>query len=129
MSSDKILLEGIRLEIRVGTTEDERSQPQLCGLDLALEADLRAAGKTGKLDHAVDYAAVFRAVETLCAEASFGLLEELAEQICDKLLADFPVRKVKLRVRKLNPFSPRLNAVGVEVKRYHKQHKKRHHHQ
>lgn len=128
MSSDKILLEGIRLEVRVGTSEEERSQPQLCGLDLALETDLKASGKTGKLGDALDYVAVFRAVETLCGGGSFCLLEELAEQVCDKLLSDFPVRTVKLRVRKLNPFSPRLHAVGVEIKRYHKRHKKHHYH-
>jgi dihydroneopterin aldolase len=126
VSSDKILLEGIRLEIRVGTTEQERSQPQLCGLDLMLETDLSVAAKSGELAKAVDYVAVFRTVEALCTENSFCLLEELAEKICHTLLADYAIRKVRLRVRKLNPFTPKLNAVGVEMKRSRKHPKKQH---
>ncbi|MBM3804544.1 MAG: dihydroneopterin aldolase [Acidimicrobiia bacterium] len=122
---DKILLEGIRLEICVGTTEEERSKPQLCGLDLALEADLRAAGRTGDLKRTVDYAEVLRTIETLCLQSSFTLLEQVAEQICGVIFDHHPVERIRLRVRKLKPFSPRLNAVGVELKRSRKRRKKR----
>ena len=76
---DKILLEGIRLEIRVGTTEQERSEPQLCGLDLVVEADLKQAGRSGDLRHTVDYAAMFRFIEAHCSQNSFTLLEEVGQ--------------------------------------------------
>ncbi len=117
MSSDKILLEGIRLDVRVGVTEEERSLPQLCGLDLGLESDLRTPGRSGRLQDSIDYAAVFRTVEELCTTGSFCLLEELAELLCDRLLRDYPVDKVKLRLRKLNPFTTKLTSVGIEIKR------------
>ena len=121
---DKILLEGIRLEIRVGTTEEERSKPQLCGLDLVVEADLKAAGRSGDLKHTVDYAAIFRLMEAHCAQNSFALLEQLGQQVCDKIFDQYPVESIKLRIRKLNPFSSRLGAVGIELKRNRKRGKR-----
>lgn len=122
---DKILLEGIRLDIRVGTTEEERSEPQLCGLDLVVEADLKAAGLSGDLKHTVDYAAIFRLLEAHCSQSSFILLEQIGQQVCDKIFDQYPVESIKLRIRKLNPFSSRVSAVGVELKRSRKRKKKR----
>ena len=122
---DKILLEGIRLDIRVGTTEEERSEPQLCGLDLVVEADLKAAGRSGDLKHTVDYAGIFRLLEAHCSQNSFILLEQIGQQVCDKIFDQYPVETIKLRIRKLNPFSSRVSAVGVELKRSRKGKKKR----
>jgi 7,8-dihydroneopterin aldolase/epimerase/oxygenase len=121
---DKILLEGIRLDIRVGTTEEERSEPQLCGLDLVVEADLKAAGRSGDLKHMVDYAAIFRLLEAHCSQNSFTLLEQIGQQVCDKIFDQYPVESIKLRIRKLNPFSSRVSAVGVELKRNRKRKKR-----
>ncbi len=122
---DKILLEGIRFDIRVGTTEEERSEPQLCGLDLVLEADLKAAGRSGDLNRTVDYAAIFRLLEAHCSQNSFTLLEEIGQQLCDKIFDQYPVESIKLKIRKLNAFSSRVSAVGVELRRNRKRNKKR----
>ena len=105
---DKILLEGIRLGIRVGTTEQERSEPQLCGLDLVVEVDLKPAGRSGDLKHTVDYAAIFQVIEAHCAQNSFTLLEEVGQQLCDRIFDQCPVETIKLRIRKLKPFSSKL---------------------
>ena len=122
---NKILLEGIRLDIRVGTTEEERSEPQLCGLDLVVEADLKAAGRSGDLKHTSDYGAIFRLLEAHCSQNSFTLLEEIGQQLCDKIFDQYPVESIKLKIRKLNPFSSRVSAVGVELRRNRKGKKKR----
>ena len=121
---DKILLDGIRLEIRVGTTEQERSEPQLCGLDLAVAADLKAAGRSGDLKHTVDYTAILRVIEAHCAQISFTLLEEVGQQLCDRIFDQCPVESIKLRIRKLKPFSSKLTSVGVELKRTRERSKK-----
>src|SRR5262245_5440611 len=97
---DKILLEGIRLEIRVGTTEEERNEPQLCGLDVVLEADLKAAGRSGDLKHTVDYASIFRSIEAHCAQNSFTLLEQVGQQVCDIIFDQYPVESIKVKVQK-----------------------------
>jgi 7,8-dihydroneopterin aldolase/epimerase/oxygenase len=114
---DKIVLEGMRLSIRVGTTEQERSEPQLCCIDLTLKTKLNRAGKSGKLEDTVDYAAIFRSIEALCAARSFTLLEEVGERICAEILKNYSVAEVKLKASKLSPFTHRLMAVGIEIKR------------
>jgi dihydroneopterin aldolase len=117
---DKIILEGIQLDVKVGTTEQERSLPQPCGLDLTLEADLRRSGTSGDLRSSVDYVAVFNCVEKVCTNNSFTLLEEIGHQLCREILETFRVGEVKLRLRKLRPFSDKLRSVGIEVKRKRK---------
>ena len=121
---DKILFEDIRLEIHVGVTEEERSVSQPCGLDLNLFVKLRPAGKSGELKKSVDYSAVYRCIEEVCERRPYTLLEEIAEQLCAEILNHFPVKNVLVKVRKLHPFSPRLSAIGVEIKRAQKQVKK-----
>jgi 7,8-dihydroneopterin aldolase/epimerase/oxygenase len=114
---DKILLNDIRLLIRVGTTPTERQTPQLCAIDLALGVDLEKPGVTGDLADSIDYVVLFRKVEHLCSGKSFNLLEEIAHQVCQEMLGIAGIQHVKLRIRKLHPFSDQLQSVGIEVKR------------
>jgi dihydroneopterin aldolase len=93
-------------------------------LDLVVEADLKVPGRSGDLKQTVDYAAIFRLMEAHCAQNSFILLEEVGQQICDRIFDQYPVERIKLRIRKLKPFSSRLNAVGVELKRNRKRKRK-----
>jgi len=114
---DEIFLEGIQLQIRVGTTAAERDQPQPCRLDLTLKADLSRAGKSGDLKKTIDYVSILRSLEEICNNQSFKLLEEIAQQSCQTILEDFAVKEVKLRISKTRPFSDKLSAVGVQFKR------------
>lgn len=114
---DKIFLEGIQLGIRVGTTAGERSKPQPCRLDLVLKVNLSQAGQSGNLDKTIDYVAILKCVEELCSDHSFTLLEEVAHQTCRAIFAGFAVKEVKLKISKTQPFSDKLSAVGIQVKR------------
>jgi 7,8-dihydroneopterin aldolase/epimerase/oxygenase len=114
---DRIFLEGIQLRIRVGTTAEERSQPQPCRMDLVLKADLSQAGQSGSLDRTIDYVAVLKCVEEICLNDSFTLLEEIARQVCQAILKGFAIKEVTLRISKTHPFSDKLSAVGVQFKR------------
>jgi dihydroneopterin aldolase len=117
---DKLLLNEIRLPIRVGTTREERQTPQLCAIDLALGVDLEKPGESGALADSIDYVELFRKVEHLCTGKSFKLLEEIAHQVCQEMLGIPGIQQVKLRIRKLHPFSDQLQSVGIEVKRRQK---------
>ncbi|MDE2665587.1 MAG: dihydroneopterin aldolase [Acidobacteriota bacterium] len=113
---DKILLRDIRLQMKVGTTREERGRAQPCRADLTLWRSLEKA-RDGRLDQTVDYSAVYAQVEKLCESRTFTLLEEAALQICREVLKDFPVRKVRVRIGKTSPFSEKLGFVGVQVER------------
>ena len=118
---DRILLEDIRFLIGVGVTEEERGRPQPCRLDVILKMDLSSAGATGTLSQGVDYAAVFGALEELATKRSFRLLEEIAHQGSQILLDRFPVKAVTFKIRKLQPFTDKIGAVGIQVTRKRKQ--------
>ena len=113
---DKILLRDIRLQMKVGTTRQERVQPQPCRVDLTLWRPLDKAGD-GQLDKTVDYSAVYSRVEKLCESRTFTLLEEAALLMCREVLKNFPVSKVRVRIGKTSPFSEKLGFVGVQVER------------
>lgn len=113
---DKILVRNIRLQMKVGTTSQERSQAQPCRADLTLWQPLEKA-REGTLDKTVDYSAVYARVENLCESRTFTLLEEAALSICREVLKNFSVRKVRVRIGKTSPFTKKLGFVGVQVER------------
>jgi FolB domain-containing protein len=114
---DKILLEGIQLLARVGTTDEERNTPQFCAIDVAVGAQLEKAGQSGDLADTVNYAELFRQIEQLLTERTFTLLEEIGHEILELALHLAGARRVRVRVRKMHPFSDKVQSVGIEMKR------------
>ncbi len=106
--------------IRVGVTQEERSKPQLCRLDLTLYTDLRKAGRSADLKDTMDYAAAFQCVQKICEENAFVLLEEVGHKICREIFQTFVVGKVRLRISKIHPFSDRLLSAGIDITRKRK---------
>lgn len=113
---DKILLDDIRLQMKVGTTRQERRKTQPCRVNLTLSQSLEKAA-SGQLEKTVDYSAVYGLVQKLCERQAFTLLEEAAFLICREVLREFPVEKVKVQIGKISPFTEKLGFVGVEVER------------
>ena len=112
----KIVLNDIHFEMKVGTTLKERRKVQPCRLKLTLFLSLgKAIG--GQLEKTVDYKRVYDLIQELCQGRSFILLEEAALLICREVLKRFKVKKVKVEIGKVNPFSKNVGFVGVEVQR------------
>ena len=84
---DRIELRGIRVLGRHGLLEEERKRAQPFEVDLDLELDLRAAGRTDALLDTVDYGAVAERVARLVEGEHSDLLEHLAERIARAMLA------------------------------------------
>jgi dihydroneopterin aldolase len=68
--------------------------------DLELGLDTRQAGETDCLQYTVDYKAVTDRVRDFARDSQFKLIEALAENITRILLAEFPVRWVRLKINK-----------------------------
>jgi dihydroneopterin aldolase len=88
-------------------------------VDTVLTADLSKAGRTDKLMDTVNYEQVYRIIRDHVEGKRFNLLEALAQQIADTVLADFPaVATVTVRVRKPGvPLRGILDHTQVEVVR------------
>ena len=98
--ADKIALQDLVVRGRVGHTPEEQANPQDIWVDLELDTDIRKAAKTDDIADAVDYTAVAAKVQEVLDQGPYHLAEKVAEHIAATLLRSFPVRRVKVRVKK-----------------------------
>ncbi len=97
---DQITLAGIKIYPRIGTSPEEKSEPQECRADLTLWGDFEAAASTDSLDESIDYCRVLLTVQDAAKERDYNLLETLAYRIVRSVLRGFPVSRVRVKVRK-----------------------------
>ena len=117
--TDRILLEGMQFFCFHGNNPEERELGQPFVVDLEVEADLSAAGRSDSLDDTINYAALYRAVKGVMEGPPRNLLEAVAQDIADAVLGGFAVDGVRVRVRKTQPpiRDARLESAGVEIER------------
>jgi dihydroneopterin aldolase len=105
-SPDRIELRGLRVVGTHGVLVEEQTRPQPFEIDLDVEADLRAASASDRLDDTLDYAMLATRAAAVVSDEHHALLERVAERIADVILADGRVRRVAVTVRKLRPPVP-----------------------
>ncbi len=114
-SPDHLLIEGLEIACRVGTTAEERAFPQVLNLTFRIFLPLRRAGEADDLKATVDYAFLVRKVQSELARREFQLVESVAENIADLILAERRVERVEVEVRK--KILPGVKWVGVVIAR------------
>lgn len=113
---DKIHIRDLHLRCVIGTNEQERHEKQDVLINIALHTDLRAAGKSDRIEDTVDYRAVKKGVIAMVEQSSCLLLEHLAERIAQICLADARVERAIVSVDK--PGALRFaRSVAVEIVR------------
>ncbi len=101
---------------RHGVHEEERERGQDFVFDVELEVGER--GTSDRLEDAVDYVAVARAVQEVSDVQSYALLEALGSAVADELERRFSPERVRVRVRKPEVRPAGLDGtVGVTVTR------------
>jgi dihydroneopterin aldolase len=117
---DTIQLRGLRALGRHGLLDEERARAQPFEIDVDLEVDLRAAGRSDELADTVDYGAVTGSVVAVVQGEHCDLMEHLAERIARAALTvpGPAVSAVTVSVRKLRPPVPSdLASAGVRIHR------------
>jgi dihydroneopterin aldolase len=116
--SGQIIIERLEFRGRCGVTPEERAKPQPLAVDLELDCQLGPAGLSDDLAHTVDYAAVAQSVVEVGTAQDSCLLEAMAERLLAMLFEKFPIGRVKLWLRKLNPpITYVTGSVGITVER------------
>ena len=100
---DRIVLEGMRFYGFHGVNPEERVLGQEYLVDLAVEIDLGPAGRSDRLEDTISYAHIYRAVREVMEGEPRNLLEAAAQSIADRVLSEFPVNSVAVRVKKPHP--------------------------
>ncbi len=113
---DRVFIEALEVETVIGHHDWERDIRQKLLLGIDMDFDCRAAGASDALVDALDYDAAARAIAALVEASRFRLIEAVAEAVAAMLLADFPLRQVRVAVRKPGAVAVAAS-VGVEIVR------------
>ena len=113
---DIVYLHGIKLETVIGVWEWERHIKQTLLLDLDIGTDTSVAGQSDALEDTINYQAIAELVMDIAKQNSFALVEALAETISTRLLQDFPVKWVRLRINKQGAVRG-VKDVGIVIER------------
>ena len=115
---DRIFLEGIKFHGYHGLTRSEREIGVRLAVDVSLELDLEASGRSDGVGDTLDYRKVHQRVMELGQAKSHRLLESFAVALLDILMEEFPADRVTVRVRKETPvLNGIVDSVGVELSR------------
>jgi dihydroneopterin aldolase len=115
--SDRIRLQGLRFEGRIGVTQEERAEPTALVVDVDLEVDLRPAGESDDLEQTVDYSEVAERIERIVTGTEMKLLEHVANRIVDEISTFLRVERVTVEVAKKAPMPQEHDRVSVRIER------------
>lgn len=98
---DHLFIEGLAVDCLIGLADWERLVKQAVVLDLWLGYDLAGLAAKDRVDDGdLNTRALSKRLQTFVGDSEFQLIETLAEQVAALVLAEFPVRWVKLRLSK-----------------------------
>jgi dihydroneopterin aldolase len=97
---DRIELRGIRLQARHGASAREREREQTFEIDVLAEIDLSAAAASDDIDATLHYGRLYERIASIVTSRSYALLERLASDLVDAVLADPRVVRAEVKVAK-----------------------------
>ncbi len=98
--TDRIELAGMAFYGFHGVGPEERRLGQRFVVDLAVELDLSAAGRSDDIDDTVSYSSMYGVVRQIVEGPGRKLLESVAESIADAILNGFAVESVTVTLKK-----------------------------
>ncbi len=118
MSDDRIVLRGLRVLAFCGVLAEEKARRQPFEMNIEIDIDVSAAGRSDDLHDTLDYGAVSDRIAEVVDAARVDLLEHFTQLIADVVLADPRVEAVTVEINKLRPpVSHDLASSGVRITR------------
>src|SRR4051812_19348826 len=97
---DSIFIRELRVPAWIGVYKHEKLAQQPVELDIELAIPGDAVFATGRIQDTIDYGAAVRRIKEVLAAERFGLVEKLAERVCQLLMEEFRSPRVKVSVTK-----------------------------
>lgn len=110
----RVFIRDLEILASIGIYEAEKRTPQRIVINVDLVVEEGPADD--RIESAVSYEEVAKAIEAIVAEGHVNLVETLAEKIARSCLADPRVLKTVVRVEKPDIFA-NARSVGVEIER------------
>jgi len=97
---DIVYIRDLRIDTTIGIYDWEREVRQTVSLDLEMATDISAAARSDDIQYALNYKAVAKRIIAHVESSDCLLVERLAEEVADLVLAEFPVPWLRLRLSK-----------------------------
>jgi FolB domain-containing protein len=114
----KISIVDLEVFYHVGVPDEERAQPQRLLLTLELETDFSIATKNDSLADTIDYFAITQKLLKFGEAREWRLIEKLAADIADVILADFCPDSVRVEVKKFVILQTKYVSVALSKTRH-----------
>ena len=112
----KILVRDLVLKISVGIHDFEKKKKQRVKFNLDINTDPGLVPDDNNLNSIINYEDVIKNIGKITNKKHYLLLETLAEKIFFKLFENTRIKKVKLRIEKLDVFK-NTSSVGIEIEK------------
>lgn len=113
---DAIHLRGLEFYAYHGVLPEEQVLGQRFLIDMDIFSDLRQAGSSDQVGDTIHYGEVYQVVKACVTEARHQLLERLAEEIAQRVLAQFSCSSIRVEVHKPQaPVPGVFRDISVEI--------------
>ena len=113
---DTVKIERLELDCIIGINPLERLTKQQITVDIEIDTDLTAAGKSDSIEDTINYRTIAKTVTTEVEKSDYGLVESIGAKIADICLEDDRVFSVRVTVRKPGAVR-KASAVGIVIRR------------
>ena len=112
----KVLIKDLVLKIFVGIHNFEKKKRQRVRFNLVINIDQNLIPNDKDLKSIVNYEQVIKTIEKITSRKHYPLLETLAEKIFSKLFENLRIKKIRLRIEKLD-IIVNTSSVGIELEK------------
>ena len=121
---DSIRIKNLKIPARHGVYEFEKEKEGTFELDIELYLPLLKAGESDRLEDTINYEDIISVVTKTFTDKQYALVEAAAQSVCDRLLNDFKIDKITVRVRKPHaPIDADFETVEVQLNRKNEENK------
>ena len=96
----KITIVDLEVHFCVGVTDEERAQPQRLLLTVDMNFDFSSAAVSDRIEKTINYFEVSQRLLKFGHERSWKLIEKLASNIADMVLAEYKPQAILVEVKK-----------------------------
>ena len=112
----KVLIKDLVLNMFVGIHNFEKKKKQRVKFNLVININQNLVPNDKDLKSIVNYEQVIKVINKIIARKHYPLLETLAEKIFDKLFENLRIKKILLRIEKLDVIK-NTTSVGIELEK------------
>jgi len=112
----KVFIRDLVLNILVGIHSFEKKKKQRVQFNIDIAYDPNVPPNNNNLNSIINYESIIKSIKNITGKKHYPLLETLAEDIFLRLFRETKIKKIKLRIEKLDIIK-NTSSVGIEIEK------------